>query len=273
MEGYYNGTIFHRIVKDFIVQGGDPTGTGMGGESIYGEPFRDEFHSRLRFVRRGLVAMANSGPNDNGSQFFFTLGPTQELQNKHTVFGKVTGATLYNMIKLGDSIVDQNERPLYPHKIISIEILSNPFNDIVPRLKSKEGDEQTTGKTKEKGVKSFSLLSFGDEAEEEEEEINEAVKQFKNKGKSSHDLLKDDPKLSSIPAVDESELNQSRDNDDVDKEEDDKKSKRRKDKLERIKNKLQKKTETKDEKDAKKDEEEEILDEREAKFKEEQKNM
>ncbi|KAJ8310968.1 hypothetical protein KUTeg_011482 [Tegillarca granosa] len=89
MEGYYDGTIFHRVVKDFIVQGGDPTGSGHGGESIYGQPFKDEIHTRLRFVRRGLVAMANSGPNDNGSQFFFTMGPTQELQGKHTIFGKV----------------------------------------------------------------------------------------------------------------------------------------------------------------------------------------
>ncbi|KAK2156225.1 hypothetical protein LSH36_218g00014 [Paralvinella palmiformis] len=89
MEGYYNGTIFHRVIKDFIVQGGDPTGTGHGGESIYGKPFRDEFHSRLRFNHRGLVAMANAGLNDNASQFFFTLGATPELDRKHTIFGKV----------------------------------------------------------------------------------------------------------------------------------------------------------------------------------------
>ena len=63
----------------------------LGGESIYGRPFKDEFHSRLRFVRRGLVAMANAGKDDNASQFFFTMGPTQELQNKHTIFGKVVG--------------------------------------------------------------------------------------------------------------------------------------------------------------------------------------
>ncbi|TRZ04173.1 hypothetical protein DNTS_030918 [Danionella cerebrum] len=90
MEGYYDGTIFHRVVPEFIIQGGDPTGTGTGGESIYGRPFKDEFHSRLRFIRRGLVAMANAGPHDNGSQFFFTLGRADELNNKHTIFGKVT---------------------------------------------------------------------------------------------------------------------------------------------------------------------------------------
>ncbi|EPY80062.1 hypothetical protein CB1_000872008 [Camelus ferus] len=86
--GYYDNTIFHRVVPGFIVQGGDPTGTGTGGESVYGAPFKDEFHSRLRFNRRGLVAMANAGPHDNGSQFFFTLGRADELNNKHTIFGK-----------------------------------------------------------------------------------------------------------------------------------------------------------------------------------------
>uniref|UniRef100_A0A8C3AAI7 Peptidyl-prolyl cis-trans isomerase n=1 Tax=Cyclopterus lumpus TaxID=8103 RepID=A0A8C3AAI7_CYCLU len=89
MEGYYDGTSFHRVVREFIVQGGDPTGTGTGGESIFGRPFKDEFHSRLRFNRRGLVAMANAGPHDNGSQFFFSLGRADELNNKHTIFGKV----------------------------------------------------------------------------------------------------------------------------------------------------------------------------------------
>jgi peptidyl-prolyl cis-trans isomerase SDCCAG10 len=106
MEGYYNGTIFHRVVKEFIAQGGDPSGTGEGGESIWGQPFKDEFHSRLRFCRRGLVAMANAGRDDNGSQFFFTLGPTQELQNKHTIFGKVSGETVFNMLKLADGDFD-----------------------------------------------------------------------------------------------------------------------------------------------------------------------
>lgn len=69
--------------------------------------FQDEFHSRLRFMRRGLVAMANAGKDDNGSQFFFTLGPTPELQNKHTIFGKVTGNTVYNMLKLEEGEVDE----------------------------------------------------------------------------------------------------------------------------------------------------------------------
>lgn len=194
MEGYYNGTIFHRVVKGFIAQGGDPDGNGTGGESIYGETFKDEFHSRLRFVRRGLVAMANSGPNDNGSQFFFTLGATPELQNKHTLFGKVTGDTIYNMIKLEDGIIEADERPKYPHRIIKTVVLNNPFEDIVPRvLAGKEKKDKS--KKREKGVKNFGLLSFGDEAEGDEQETEEFVKKTSGKSKSTHDVL-DDPKLS-----------------------------------------------------------------------------
>ncbi|XP_066506843.1 spliceosome-associated protein CWC27 homolog [Hoplias malabaricus] len=204
MEGYYSGTIFHRVVPDFIVQGGDPSGTGAGGESIYGRPFKDEFHSRLRFNRRGLVAMANAGPHDNGSQFFFTLGRADELNNKHTIFGKVTGDTLYNMLRLADVECDNNERPLNPHKIRSTEVLHSPFDDIVPReiRVKKEKSKEEGKKSQSKATKNFSLLSFGEEAEEEEEMVKQVSQTMKGKSKSSHDLLKNDPKLSSVPAVD-----------------------------------------------------------------------
>lgn len=194
MEGYYNGTIFHRVVKGFIVQGGDPIGDGTGGESIYGAPFKDEFHSRLRFARRGLVGMANSDVDDNASQFFFTMAPTPELQNKNTLFGKVTGDTVFNMLKLEEGLVDHNERPLYPHKIIKAEILNNPFDDIVPRILKSESKKEKK-KNKEKGVKNFGLLSFGEEAEEDEEQSNTFAQQNAGKAKSMHDVV-DDPKLS-----------------------------------------------------------------------------
>uniref|UniRef100_A0A224YVI0 Spliceosome-associated protein CWC27 homolog n=1 Tax=Rhipicephalus zambeziensis TaxID=60191 RepID=A0A224YVI0_9ACAR len=171
MEGYYDGTIFHRVVKGFIVQGGDPTGTGDGGESIYDAPFKDEFHSRLRFVRRGLVAMASGGADDNGSQFFFTLGSCPDLQNKHTIFGKV---------------------------------LVNPFDDMIPRKVPKDSaPEQQPAPTLSTSVatRNYKLLSFGDEAEEEEEELMAVVsKDSKSCSKSSHDLT-DDASLSSVPAV------------------------------------------------------------------------
>lgn len=88
-KGYYNGVIFHRVIDNFMIQGGDPTGTGRGGESIWGGKFEDEIHPTLKFDRAGLLAMANAGPNTNGSQFFITLVPTPHLNGRHTIFGEV----------------------------------------------------------------------------------------------------------------------------------------------------------------------------------------
>lgn len=140
LDGYYNNTIFHRLLPGFIIQGGDPTGSGAGGISAIndGDPFGDEFHSRLKFNRRGLLGMANDGKDNNGSQFFLTLGATPELQGKHTLFGRIEGETIYNLMKMADAELaegENSERPMYPTKITGAEILVNPFDDMVARVR------------------------------------------------------------------------------------------------------------------------------------------
>lgn len=101
-KGYYNGLTFHRVIPDFMIQGGDPTGTGAGGP---GYKFEDEVNTGRKFDKAGLLAMANAGPNTNGSQFFITHVPTAWLNGKHTIFGEVTeGQDVVNAIKGGDKI-------------------------------------------------------------------------------------------------------------------------------------------------------------------------
>lgn len=136
------------------------------------------------------------GKDDNKSQFFFTMAATPELNNKHTLFGKVTGTTIFNMLKLQEGVVDANERPEEPKRIISIEILKNPFDDIVPReLKSKRPVEEVKTKSKSRATKDFKLLSFGEEAEEDESDLNSVIaEKFQNKGKSLPDLIEDKSK-------------------------------------------------------------------------------
>lgn len=193
LDGYYDNTIFHRLVPGFILQGGDPTGTGNGGESIYdqgafsgdldpwpmdqrrgknagpaGVNFKDEFHSRLKFNRRGLLGMANeSAPDTNGSQFFFTLDKTEELNGKNTMFGRVAGDTIYNLAKMGEGEVQEGtERPLYPTKVTSVEVLVNPFQDMEKRDRVAQRTVKPAAPEKKKAKKrkgGKQLLSFGDE--------------------------------------------------------------------------------------------------------------
>lgn len=121
-NGYYDGIVFHRIIKNFMIQGGDPTGTGRGGESIWNKPFEDEFSPNVVFNKKGFLAMANSGPRTNGSQFFITTVPTPHLNGRHTIFGQVKSG-YKNVTKLEMVEVDpRGNRPLQEQKIIKAYI-------------------------------------------------------------------------------------------------------------------------------------------------------
>lgn len=110
-KGYYDGVTFHRVIKDFMIQGGDPDGTGRGGESTWGKPFEDEFDTDVTFSEPGLLAMANAGPNTNGSQFFITTAATPWLHMRHTIFGKVVNG-MDVVRKIEATATDGGDRPL-----------------------------------------------------------------------------------------------------------------------------------------------------------------
>ncbi|XP_049850033.1 spliceosome-associated protein CWC27 homolog [Schistocerca gregaria] len=182
LEGFYSNCSFHRFIPSFIVQTGDPTGTGLGeNTTIYAnnETFPLEIHSRLHFSHRGIVACAGT-PTDstrNAAQFFITLDKTLELEKKHTIFGKVVGETIFNVLRVNDlqTIPGKNgDRFVNPPVIRSAHVVWNPFDDLFPRDIAfphafKEAEiAAAPKKASTKAVKNFGLLSFGDEAETEE---------------------------------------------------------------------------------------------------------
>ncbi|XP_013411955.2 peptidyl-prolyl cis-trans isomerase-like 2 [Lingula anatina] len=132
-SGYYKGTTFHRSIRNFMIQGGDPTGTGKGGESVWGGAFKDEFKPNLTHSGRGVLSMANSGPNTNKSQFFITFRSCRHLDQKHAVFGRVVGGldTLDAMEKVD---TDKNDRPVEEIKLISCTVFVNPYQEAEEQL-------------------------------------------------------------------------------------------------------------------------------------------
>ena len=128
-RGYYNGVPFHRLIRNFMLQGGDPTGTGTGGESAWGGAFPDEISARLRHEGRGVLAMANAGPNTNRSQFYITLKSAPHLDGKHTIFGSVVGG-LDTLARLESLPTDADDRPIEAVTILGVTIFVNPFEGL-----------------------------------------------------------------------------------------------------------------------------------------------
>jgi len=117
---YYDGVIFHRVIKNFMIQTGDPTGTGRGGSSCWNKPFKDEVSADVAFDKKGILAMANAGPNTNGSQFFITTEETPWLNMNHTVFGEVTKG--YEVVKKIENVETYMDKPKKKQKILKIYI-------------------------------------------------------------------------------------------------------------------------------------------------------
>uniref|UniRef100_A0A667X1H1 Peptidylprolyl isomerase (cyclophilin)-like 2 n=1 Tax=Myripristis murdjan TaxID=586833 RepID=A0A667X1H1_9TELE len=128
-KGYYDGTIFHRSIRNFMIQGGDPTGTGTGGESYWGKPFKDEFRPNLSHTGRGVLSMANSGPNTNKSQFFITFRSCTYLDRKHTVFGRVVGG--FEALTAMENVESdpKTDKPKSEIKLLSATVFVDPYEE------------------------------------------------------------------------------------------------------------------------------------------------
>ncbi|RMZ79854.1 hypothetical protein DV737_g3271, partial [Chaetothyriales sp. CBS 132003] len=139
-KGYYNGVIFHRNIRHFMIQTGDPTGTGRGGSSIWNKNFQDEFDGPHKHDGRGVVSMANKGKNTNSSQFFVTYRQAPHLDRKHTIFGKVADGL--GVLKLLEEVeVDANNRPKEEIKIVDAVVLIDPFEEFMKAKEARDAAE------------------------------------------------------------------------------------------------------------------------------------
>lgn len=188
-NGYYNNTIFHRLIPKFMIQGGDPTGSGFGGESIWKKGFKNEFHPKLTHNGRGVLSMANSGGDcSNNSQFFITFQACHHLDNKHSIFGHLVGG-LDTLNKMEQIETDKKDKPLIDIKILSTEVYVNPFlklDDLVEKDldKMNEKDEYLSPIPVVINKRNINVINNNKEIEEEEKK--------KKKKKRKIDVLKED---------------------------------------------------------------------------------
>ncbi|PNS19216.1 Peptidyl-prolyl cis-trans isomerase-like 2 [Sphaceloma murrayae] len=149
-KGYYDGVSFHRNIRNFMIQGGDPTGTGRGGASIWGKNFEDQFDGPLTHDGRGVLSMANKGKDTNSSQFFITYRAVKHLDRKHTIFGRVVEGTAV-LDKLEKVPTDDKDRPQGLCAIKEVRILSDPFEEFLAKEKEKEDKEKTIEELRRQG--------------------------------------------------------------------------------------------------------------------------
>ena len=231
LNKYYNGCIFFKIFKNFMIQTGDPTNTGNGGESIYHEDFRDELHSRLKFSHRGIVAMANKNkPNSNGSQFFITLDKCSEMDKKYTIFGKVTGPTFFNAVTISNLSANEDGVPSMKDeekpRITNTQVVINPFKDLKPTVVIKDDDNSGKSKKKKKPKKlkikySTDKMFFQDS--EDESENNDNKDKDDNNANEDKNELKEEKDNKEIKQIDNNENKEQLENKNNEKTEEDKK--------------------------------------------------
>jgi len=150
-KGYYSHTIFHRNIKGFMIQGGDPTGTGRGGQSIWGKPFEDEFDGPERHSTRGILSMANKGKNTNTSQFFITYRAVPHLDRKHTIFARVVGGLDTTLRSMETAEVGEKDKPVDDIEILDIVVFVDPFEEWQKERKDKETKDLEAEEIKKQG--------------------------------------------------------------------------------------------------------------------------
>lgn len=150
-KGYYRDTLFHRNIRNFMIQGGDPTGTGKGGQSVWGKPFNDELEGPMVHNTRGIISMANKGKNSNTSQFFILYRPAPHLDRKHTVFGKVVGGLDTTLKALENAETDEGNKPVEDIKLLDVVVFVDPFEEFAKERVEKEGREREEEEIRRQG--------------------------------------------------------------------------------------------------------------------------